>query len=568
MQRESIINSYSYKEVNTMQGGKRENAGRPTKDVNKKIGYKIYITPEIEADIDIVGVGSSFSERCLYILNKAIQLNDEQKVNLSDESINMEHTDRKSVNKKIYLPPSTTEVIKSIQVGKSFSEKCFILLQKSLEYEKNENNDEKTVKFIDLFAGLGGIRLGFEQGFQKMGYKTKCVFSSEIKSYAIKAYNNYFNDNITYGDITKIDTKDIPDFDYLLAGFPCQPFSTAGKQKGFKDTRGTLFFEIERILKAKKPKGFLLENVEGLVNHDGGDTLKTILEHLEKLHYIVNWRLLDSQEFGLAQSRKRVYIVGTRKMKIGLKNFKKEKAVLGDILEHNLPTIESKFTKCLFKNYKPEEVIGKSIKDKRGGKDNIHSWEIELKGRTTQEQRELLNTLLKERRKKKWAEEIGITWMDGMPLTLQQIQTFYDVPNLKEMLDDLVNKGYLTMEHPKELKDGERVQDTTKPKGYNIVAGKLSFEFSKILDPMELAPTLVAMDVSKLGVIDNSGLRKLTIREGQRLCGYPEEYDLSIVDEKEAFDLLGNTVCVPVIKAISERMAEKYIYENKKAYSG
>ena len=202
----------------------------------------------------MVGVGSSFSERCLYILNKAIQLNDEQKVDLSDESTNAEHAEKKSVNKKIYLPPSTTEVINSIQIGKSFSEKCFILLQKSLEYEKNEYNDEKTVKFIDLFAGLGGIRLGFEQGFQKMGYNTKCVFSSEIKSYAIKAYNNYFNDNITYGDITKIDTKDIPDFDYLLAGFPCQPFSTAGKQKGFKDTRGTLFFEIERILKEKKPK--------------------------------------------------------------------------------------------------------------------------------------------------------------------------------------------------------------------------------------------------------------------------------------------------------------------------
>lgn len=539
----------------------RKNVGRPTKDNDKKIGYKIYITPEIEADINLVGVGTSFSERCFYILNKGIKLKN-TKINddflLHNNICNDTLTVKKTINKKVYISPDVVDIINLMQIGKSFSEKCFFLLTKTIELEKKEL--KSTVRFIDLFAGLGGIRLGFEQGFQKLGYKTKCVFSSEIKPYAIKAYNNYFGENITYGDITKINPLDIPDFDYLLAGFPCQPFSTAGKGKGFKDTRGTLFFEIERILKAKKPSGFLLENVEGLVNHDNGDTLKTIISHLENLGYLVNWDLIDSQYFGLAQSRKRVYIVGTKKDKIELKNFPKQTAVLGNILEHNLPTIDSNFTKCLFKNYSPEQVLGKSIKDKRGGKNNIHSWEIELKGTTTKKQRDLLNCLLKERRKKKWAKEIGITWMDGMPLTLNQIKTFFDEPNLKEMLDDLVSKGYLTMEHPKELINDERIQDSSKPLGYNIVAGKLSFEFAKILDPEELAPTLVAMDVSKLGVIDNGGLRRLTIREGQRLCGYPEEYDLSIVKEKEAFDLLGNTVCVPVIKAISERLANSFTY--------
>ena len=217
--------------------------------------------------------------------------------------------------------------------------------------------------------------------------------------------------------------------------------------------------------------------------------------------------------------------------------------------------MNSKFTKNLFKYYKPEEVIGKSIKDKRGGSSNIHSWQIDLKGTTTQQQKELLNMLLKERRKKKGAEEIGIKWMDGMPLTTNQIRTFFDVENLQQLLDDLVEKGYLTLEHPRELVNNRRVPDTSKPKGYNIVAGKLSFEFSKILDPNELAPTLVAMDVSKLGIVDGKGLRKLTIREGQRLCGYPENYDLSVVTEKEAFDLLGNTVCVPVISEIATRLA-------------
>lgn len=421
---------------------------------------------------------------------------------------------------------------------------------------------QDTVRIIDLFAGLGGIRLGFEQAMKKMGFETECVFSSEIKKYAIKVYQGYFGNEKVNGDITQIPADDIPDFDFLLAGFPCQPFSSAGKGLGFADIRGTMFFEIERILKNKiekgKPaQGFLLENVEGLINHDNGNTLAVILNHLENLGYQVNHNLIDSRYFGLAQSRKRVYIVGMLNKRIDLEGFEQTTAVLGDILEHGLPVVDSKFTRQLFKNYKPDDVVGKSIKDKRGGSDNIHSWDIELKGATTKSERELLNTMLKERRKKKWAEEIGIKWMDGMPLTEGQIRTFFDVPELHDMLIDLEKKGYLTYEYPRELVNGRRVADSTKSKGYNIVAGKLSFEFSKILDPDELAPTLVAMDVDKLGIIDGGGLRRLTIREGQRLCGYPEEYDLSMIKEKEAFDLLGNTVCVPVIKAIAVRMGEQ-----------
>jgi DNA (cytosine-5)-methyltransferase 1 len=253
------------------------------------------------------------------------------------------------------------------------------------------------------------------------------------------------------------------------------------------------------------------------------------------------------------------------KGKVSLENFPEKKVVLDSILDKGLPIVESNFTRQLFKNYTPEEVVGKAIKDKRGGADNIHSWDIELKGETTKQQRELLNIMLKERRKRKWAEEIGIKWMDGMPLTEKQIRTFYDVPELHSMLVDLENKGYLTYEYPRELVNGLRVPDETKEKGYNIVAGKLSFQFSKILNPNELAPTLVAMDVSKLGVIDGTGLRRLTIRECQRLCGYPEDYDLSMIKESEAFDLLGNTVCVPVIESISKRIGDVYegvCYEN------
>lgn len=425
-------------------------------------------------------------------------------------------------------------------------------------------------RIIDLFAGLGGIRLGFQQAMEELGLETECVFASEIKPYAIQAYNNFYGDEEVYGDITLADTnRDIPDFDYLLAGFPCQPFSSAGNRNGFADTRGTLFFEIERILQDKinaghPARGFLLENVEGLMTHDNGNTLNTIVTHLEQLGYHVSYNLLDSREFGLPQSRKRVYIVGSLDEKIKLNKFEKREAVLGNILQNGLPIVDSEFTKKLFANYTTQEVMGKSIKDKRGGENNIHSWDIDLKGKTSPSERNLMNILLRERRKKHWAEVIGIKWMDGMPLTELQIRTFFDVPELHDMLEHLTGLGYLVYEHPKKQiknEDGtvKRVPDETKDKGYNIVAGKLSFEFSKILDPMDIAPTLVAMDVAKLGVVDGNGIRRLTIRECQRLCGYPDNYNLDMLSESDAFDLLGNTVCVPVIKDISLRIGRSYL---------
>lgn len=461
---------------------------------------------------------------------------------------------KKKIAKTIYVTPTQYDDIEKYAIGNSFSEKCIDLIDSQLNRKKRAARKE--IKFIDLFAGLGGIRLGFENAFREKGFDPKCVFSSEIKDYAIKAYKKFYNENEIAGDITKIPASDIETFDFLLAGFPCQPFSSAGLQLGFEDTRGTLFFEIARILKEKKPYGFLLENVEGLVNHDGGKTISVIVNTLKQLGYFVSYRLIDSQYFGLAQSRKRVYIVGTRDTKVSLDDFEEQTSVFGDIMEHGLPHVESNFTKKLFERFTPEQVIGKAIKDKRGGNDNIHSWELGLKGDTTKEQTEFLNLLLLERRKRHWAEEIGIDWMDGMPLTEKQISTFYHHDHLNMFLDELVKMGYLTLEYPRKKENNRRIPDESKPKGYNIVTGKLSFEFTKILDPKALVPTLVAMDVSHLGVVDNGGLRHLSIREGQRLCGFPENYDLSFLKESEAFDLLGNTVCVPVIKAISERLAD------------
>jgi len=158
--------------------------------------------------------------------------------------------------------------------------------------------------FIDLFAGIGGIRLGFEH------VGGQCVFSSEWDEQAAKTYEANFGER-PHGDITKIASSDIPDFDILLGGFPCQPFSIIGDKAGFNhETQGTLFFEIERILRDKRPKAFMLENVRNLTAHDGGKTFKVIVNHLEALGYNVYTRVLNALDFGVPQKRERIIICG------------------------------------------------------------------------------------------------------------------------------------------------------------------------------------------------------------------------------------------------------------------
>jgi DNA (cytosine-5)-methyltransferase 1 len=170
------------------------------------------------------------------------------------------------------------------------------------------------IKFIDLFAGIGGIRLGFERAARELGVSTQCVYTSEIDKYACQTYSKNFSkdDHEPLSDITKVDEKTLPDFDMVLAGFPCQAFSIAGKRGGFEDTRGTLFFDVARLIKEKQPKAFLLENVKGLVNHRGGKTLSTILNVLEnELGYSsTQFKVLNARNYGVPQNRERIYIVG------------------------------------------------------------------------------------------------------------------------------------------------------------------------------------------------------------------------------------------------------------------
>ena len=172
-------------------------------------------------------------------------------------------------------------------------------------FQKSRGKLPQQYDFIDLFAGIGGMRIPFKE----LG--GKCVFSSEIDKFAQQTYQANF-DEIPVGDITKLDVRDIPKHNLLLAGFPCQAFSNAGLKKGFEDTRGTLFFDIARILEYHAPKAFLLENVKALENHDNKRTITKILDTLYDLGYFPSRKILNAKDFGLPQNRERIFIIGIK----------------------------------------------------------------------------------------------------------------------------------------------------------------------------------------------------------------------------------------------------------------
>lgn len=195
------------------------------------------------------------------------------------------------------------------------------------------------MKYLSLFSGIGGFELGITRAHERLHdsrYETahrqeaaetvpgvvseserddvqgavSCIGFSEIDKYAVQTYQKHFPTHTNHGDITKINVQELPDFDLLVGGFPCQAFSIAGKRKGFDDTRGTLFFDIARILRAKQPRLLVLENVKGLLSHGDGDTFKTIITTLDELGYDLQWQVLNAKNFGVPQNRERVFIVG------------------------------------------------------------------------------------------------------------------------------------------------------------------------------------------------------------------------------------------------------------------
>lgn len=332
-------------------------------------------------------------------------------------------------------------------------------------------------KSIDLFAGIGGIRLGFEQAF---GKDIKTVFVSEWDEPATKTYranfknkNNkdYFDGEIA-GDITKVDENDIPKFDICLAGFPCQAFSFAGKRQGFDDDyygmcRGTLFKEVVRICKKHKPKVIFCENVKGLVGHDKGRTFKVICGAFEEIGYNVFYSVLNSRNFGVPQHRERIYLVAFR----------------NDIAP-------------VFFNF-PEK---------------------------TDDTKRL----------------IDIREKDPVPAKYYLSETYLET--LKKHKDRHTAKGNGF---------GFEVKDWLDVAGA-IVCGGMGKERNLVADPRQkdLTPTTHIK-----GRINVWGIRKMTPREWGRLQGFPDTFKLPLADVNH-YKQFGNTVSVPVIRAIAERVKE------------
>lgn len=419
------------------------------------------------------------------------------------------------------------------------------------------------IKFVDLFAGVGGIRLGATQALSKHGIDSKCVLSSEIDAKACQTYELNFHEYPS-GDIHEI-TK-IEPFDFLLGGFPCQPFSYAGKRKGFGDTRGTLFFEIERILNTYQPKAFLLENVRGLCTHDKGRTFETIITKLHELGYGTYDLLLNSSDYGVPQNRVRLYILGIKgsvphmslttnlgaadshsyKRNYEQMNFFSPsdpaiKCTVGNILEHDVDEkyyCSSEFEEQLHSVMGEDlsKLNGYRLIDYRGGQ-SLHSWELGKKGKCSPDEIKFMNLLIQNRRK-----PIFGTQQDGKKLTLGQIQTFYTDDNILEVMDSLKKKGYLKEENGR----------------YNPVCGNMSFEVFKFLDPDSISITLTSSDSNRLGVIQNNRPRRITPRECARLQGFPDSF---IVNPSDifAYKQFGNSVSVPVIEAV----VSDFIEQNK-----
>ena len=296
----------------------------------------------------------------------------------------------------------------------------------------------------------------------------------------------------------------------------CQPFSQAGQKKGFSDKRGGMIFKIIDICKYHKPRFVVLENVYNLITLEKGNCIKKIRQLFEDIKYQPKVNLNSIIDYGNKQT-----------------------------------TIDPKFSKKILQLHKKSPIFGCKIGDKRGGKNNIHSWDIGFNGILTDDEKELMNKIMLNRRKKHWAKKKQIVWMDGMPLTYEEIATFYKHDKLKNMLDKLVDMKYLRLEKPKDLVNGKRQYKEELPEGYNICKGKLSFPISKILDPNDVSPTLTATDSHKLAVIiDENTIRKLSSTEMKKMCGFPDSF--IVPNHVNYGDLFGNMATPPVIKEIFE----------------
>jgi len=369
--------------------------------------------------------------------------------------------------------------------------------------KNNENvtKEKKTFTFIDLFAGVGGFR----QALDRLG--GTCVFSSEIDKFASQAYETLYGEK-PHGDITKIDAKDIPNHDLLVGGFPCQAFSVAGKRGGFEDARGTLFFEMARIAKEKQPKVILAENVKGLVGHDKGRTLDTIVKTLNDIGYRVDFNVLNSKYFGVPQNRDRIFIVGVRE----------------DLIENEPWSEEST---------KGNTVVPKG-KRRILGYDDVKTFNFD------------------------WPEQTEVTTRLRDILESNVDEKYY--------LDEEKTAKLVAQD-----RHGIAIKEATT-KGYAVAAegDAVNFQFpdSKTRRGRvgkEIANTLEASSINQGTPVKEGAkyrIRKLTPLECWRLQGFPDEAHDAVmnagISDSQRYKQAGNAVTVTVIEAIGKRLI-KYL---------
>lgn len=366
------------------------------------------------------------------------------------------------------------------------------------------------MKYIDLFAGIGG----FAQAAK--AYNMKCVFASEIDKYARITYEANHG-HVPAGDITKIHAADIPDHDLLMAGFPCQAFSVAGKRLGFEDTRGTLFFEIARILKHKQPAMFLLENVKGLKSHDQGRTLQTILDTLEGLGYQVHWKILNAKDYGVPQNRERIFFVGFLEPREFIWPEKQAKVTLSQVLEGNF-----------------EREIGYTVRasGRGSGLGDKHNWDTYI----------LSDKAVT--RMNRWAQDKTTSTCVLSPNAdyTPTLRSTYYKDCTKITIADYTLSDALWQGHQRRKQEHEQKGNGF---GYNLVtqqdtSATLSARYGK--DGSEI---LVAQP--------HMNPRKLTPRECARLQGFPDNFVIP-VSNSQAYKQFGNAVCVKVVEAILKQM--------------
>ena len=386
----------------------------------------------------------------------------------------------------------------------------------------------------------------------------KCVFSNDINPEACMVYSQRFGD-VVEKDIRKVNEGEIPPFDLLTAGFPCQSISSAGQGRGFDDQRGAVFFDIIRILKAKKPKAFILENVKNLLFHDDGNTLRVVITELSNLGYFVDLALLDSKDFGVPQSRQRTYIIGVAEDPRPIfaeameKNVVVRTACKGLQLHGLFPKFQKTRRSLSMLNptrrmieipaqlekkirdkmrHRPRSLV--RVRDVRTGFQSIPTWTFDLFGQTTPQEKNLL-----ERMRSMFQKVV----FDNMAISKHSPKE--NVPRFKaetftsserEILDKLSKMGYV-----------RKYEDSYTLINRNILPNGLPSVYG---GPMSVGPTLTASNMHKFGMVTENGVCLLSPDEFEVMQGFPAGHTDVRLDERSRCRLLGNAVVPSVVEFV------------------